>query len=820
MKLVNNMKKLLIILFVLLACFAVSDKAQAATYIQSVRNGGNNTANTTVTCTLNSVVANNFLVFGGASQNSSGAITVQDSNGTPSSTDLPASTKMAVFHEYTAASGTHTFTFTRTITGYDFYCFAAEFSGMGTALDTSNIGDGAIPSMTSPTITTTNASDLLIGYAVGDQGSSPVPTAGAGWTLLKSSNYGGADDASEYRIVSSTGNYTATYTFPGSAGGPSGILAYQQSTDTTAPSVPTNLSATAISSSQINLSWSASTDDVGVVGYKIYRNGTQITTTTNTNYSDTGLTPSTIYSYTVSAYDAAGNNSAQSTAVSATTQGQGTTSVISQYGITWYFDRAYPYGQFANGDYWVVGPVTITRITPDFNGAHNGWEVNPNPSPKQGFDAGGYNWDASRIPSLPYLASPGQSIVKGLSYIQDPADTSLCYFAAYTTCLETAAVLTVVDATPPDQGSTVFRPPYVGTQKPYYSISDLRTDLLPSLSPVTSTPSLDDPEFQAMKRVQLDHFEGVADRTARPKLNLPDYGGSIGRVNGDAALRLMLNDSIQTKMPLLIAYVQGGIDRYYMAVNGQTWPGGGGWETGEKLPIAFAAVLLNDQSMKNFVGSGVRIADEDGATSITSNQGVNLWGDPLANTSFIESSYWDWVLHDPGYNDDGGDFYKFIDGGGNTVRIKSDYQVGIVSPVMKSSALAAILMPTVKEAWNNQKFFNYVDRWVNIGIWTQPDPCAPVVGVCQGGTNPGAKCTTQTEILTQSSVEGHTIYTITGNAACTGGGTCNYTDATTYQNNFGVTYGPAGSSSCILDPNLTPGSATGRRPSPGGRRAP
>ncbi|MHB8660392.1 MAG: putative glycoside hydrolase [Minisyncoccota bacterium] len=87
----------------------------------------------------------------------------------------------------------------------------------------------------------------------------------------------------------------------------------------TPPSVPTNLSASTISSSLINISWTASISDIGVVGYNVYRNGTQIATTTSTSYSDTGLTASTAYSYSVSAYDAPGNTSVQSTSISATT---------------------------------------------------------------------------------------------------------------------------------------------------------------------------------------------------------------------------------------------------------------------------------------------------------------------------------------------------------------------------------------------------------------------------------------------------------------------------------------------------------------------
>ncbi len=94
-------------------------------------------------------------------------------------------------------------------------------------------------------------------------------------------------------------------------------------TDTQPPSVPTNLQATAVSSSQIDLSWSASTDNVGVAGYRVYRGGTQIATATGTSTSDTGLAASTSYTYTVAAYDAAGNASAPSSPATATTQSGG-----------------------------------------------------------------------------------------------------------------------------------------------------------------------------------------------------------------------------------------------------------------------------------------------------------------------------------------------------------------------------------------------------------------------------------------------------------------------------------------------------------------
>jgi len=108
--------------------------------------------------------------------------------------------------------------------------------------------------------------------------------------------------------------------------------------DTQAPSTPSGLTATAASSSQINLSWTASTDNVGVTGYDVYRGGTLIGSSATTSYSDTGLTASTSYSYTVKAKDAAGNVSAASAAASATTQagggGGGTYTALSRTGWT------------------------------------------------------------------------------------------------------------------------------------------------------------------------------------------------------------------------------------------------------------------------------------------------------------------------------------------------------------------------------------------------------------------------------------------------------------------------------------------------------
>ncbi len=86
--------------------------------------------------------------------------------------------------------------------------------------------------------------------------------------------------------------------------------------DTQAPSTPTNLAASTLTSTGCTLTWTASTDNVGVTGYEIFRNGTPIGTATAASFAATGLSAGTTYTFTVKARDAAGNASAASNALS------------------------------------------------------------------------------------------------------------------------------------------------------------------------------------------------------------------------------------------------------------------------------------------------------------------------------------------------------------------------------------------------------------------------------------------------------------------------------------------------------------------------
>jgi chitodextrinase len=129
--------------------------------------------------------------------------------------------------------------------------------------------------------------------------------------------------------------------------------------DTTSPSTPQNLTVTGTTSNSASLSWSASTDNVGVTGYDILRapgvsggSFTQVGTSTTTSFTDTGLTASTTYRYQVRARDVANNVSGVSGTATATTQpGGGTTS------CTVHFDQ------------WGTGYVAYVTVT----GPRSGW---------------------------------------------------------------------------------------------------------------------------------------------------------------------------------------------------------------------------------------------------------------------------------------------------------------------------------------------------------------------------------------------------------------------------------------------------------------
>lgn len=118
--------------------------------------------------------------------------------------------------------------------------------------------------------------------------------------------------------------------------------------DTQAPTAPTNLTSPSKTSSSVSLSWGASSDNVGVTGYNIYSGANQVLTVSGTTATVSGLSPSTAYTFTVRARDAAGNVSAASNSLSVTTNaGSGDTA----------FKQAAPYLYLGWGDPPAVSTV-------------------------------------------------------------------------------------------------------------------------------------------------------------------------------------------------------------------------------------------------------------------------------------------------------------------------------------------------------------------------------------------------------------------------------------------------------------------------------
>jgi len=200
----------------------------------------------------------------------------------------------------------------------------AEYSGADKTnpLDVVAAAAGTGTTASTPNFTTTNANDMIVGHAFVQNA---VTGAGSGFTSRVPDNGNILED----RVTTSAGVYSASA--PVSPSGwwimsAAAFRAAATASDTQAPTVPAGLVGAAVSSSQINLSWTASTDNVGVTGYSVERcqgasctTFSQVATPSGTSFSNTALTGGTTYRYRVRARDAAGNFSGYSAIASAAT---------------------------------------------------------------------------------------------------------------------------------------------------------------------------------------------------------------------------------------------------------------------------------------------------------------------------------------------------------------------------------------------------------------------------------------------------------------------------------------------------------------------
>ncbi len=402
----------------------------------------------------------------------------------------------------------------------------------------------------------------------------------------------------------------------------------------------------------------------------------------------------------------------------------GTASSISKDGVTWTFSQPVPVGQFVNGDYYVVGPVTITAIDPPPTAASpylNGSVVNlPTANGKSGFDSRlndgtDQSWwfDASLRSYPPISLKPGDSLVSSISLAQIHSLPEVMRSSDLSASpVRTISVLTVLSAAP---SADAFRPSYCDRNQAIYHANGLQRNLLPSLAPPnpSATPTL--AQFEAWySRPWIDTNAFLFDAPAE---YMPSYGQHIAFADSYAALLLTLNFPANQKVNLTNYFVQYGIDLYGCVQAGYGWPAFGGHRSGRKLPIIFAGILLNNDGMKNASTAFPNKFGEDmqtvyvnklppagtyqhawqGATVIyAGHYGVTTDGTPISAGLYgpyeqLQPSAW--PLINP--NEQLGEAYRRC--------------CTSVSWVGEALAIHILHAETV---WNYPAFFDYVDRWM------------------------------------------------------------------------------------------------------------
>jgi len=446
--------------------------------------------------------------------------------------------------------------------------------------------------------------------------------------------------------------------------------------------------------------------------------------------SSTGLyvAGSAAGNFTVTATSAAdANKFAQaSVAITAPALPPGTASSITKDGITWTFSEAVPVGQFVNGDYYVVGPVTVTAISPQPTTSSpymNGSVVDlPTANGKSGFDSRlndgtdeSWWFDATLRSYPPITLKPGDALVSSISLstihsvpeVMRASDMSASPVAS-------DSVLTVLSSAP---SADAFRPSYCDRNQTIYHASNLQRNLLPSLAPPnpSNAPAL--AQYEALyRRPWIDTNAFLFDA---PADYMPSYGQHVAFADSYAALLLMLNFPADQKVNLTNYFVQYGIDLYGCVQAGYGWPAFGGHRSGRKLPIILAGILLNDSGMKNVSTAYPDQFGEDmqtlyfnllppAGTYAQAWQGATViygghYGVHAADSSPVSAG-----LYGP---------YEQLQPASWPILTPPGEQLGeayrrcCTSVSWVGEALAAYLV-NGKSTWNHPAFFDYVDRWM------------------------------------------------------------------------------------------------------------
>jgi hypothetical protein len=205
------------------------------------------------------------------------------------------------------------------------YTFTVTATNLAGTSSNSSSSNSVTPSDTYPAISSFSASPADV---------MPGVSSTLSWTTINASSVFisqgiGNESATSSGSVIVSPSSTTIYAMTATNSNGSTTAQTTITVDGIPPSVPTSVTATAVSDSEIDLSWASSTDNLGVAGYDIYQNGNFLATTTALSYADTNLSAGATYTYDLDAFDAAGNVSATSTSVSATTNAA---SVVSSSG--------------------------------------------------------------------------------------------------------------------------------------------------------------------------------------------------------------------------------------------------------------------------------------------------------------------------------------------------------------------------------------------------------------------------------------------------------------------------------------------------------
>lgn len=304
--------------------------------INAVQSGAVSTPTRVASTTINlslPVHAGDLLVGWFGQYDAAGQVSVSDSvNGAWTRTNVSTtfnsgSGDVALFYVQNSAAAANGLTVTITAPSPTYLEGAVgEYSGIATsgAFDTAASARGSGTAVDSGPTNAIGAGELVVGGILtgGSPGTiTPGVSQGRRFVLRTKTSSGSAD--LEDVLASSAGVQDAQATFSVATDWYAAVGAFHPygAGDTQPPTIPTALAATSVTAASVTLNWQPSSDNVGVAGYTVYRNGAQIGTTagTVTTFTDTTVSPSSSYTYTVDAFDRSGNHSPQSSGLAAVT---------------------------------------------------------------------------------------------------------------------------------------------------------------------------------------------------------------------------------------------------------------------------------------------------------------------------------------------------------------------------------------------------------------------------------------------------------------------------------------------------------------------